>query len=65
MVSLKIGNSSPKQVVHGRVDINGPVVALYSIDKSKKDEARLELAHHMKPGDRVIHDGEGNYSVDF
>ena len=62
MVSLKLQLGTAVEVKKGLVDINGPCVALYELDKN--EEAKLVKAYHLQPGEIVRRIEGDNYVVE-
>ena len=62
MASLKLQSGTPVEVKKGMVDINGPCVSLYELDKN--DAPKLVKAYHLLPGEIVRRIEGDNYVVE-
>jgi hypothetical protein len=62
MTSLKLQLGTTVEVKKGLVDINGPCVALYELDKN--GDTKLVKAYHLQPGEIVRRTEGDNYVVE-
>ncbi len=62
MASLKLQLGTVVEVKRGMVDVNGPCVALYEIDRV--GETKLVKAYHLQPGEVVRRTEGDNYVVE-
>ena len=62
MASLKLQAGTPVEVKKGMVDINGPCVAIYEVDKT--GNPKLVKAYHLLPGETVRRTEGDDYVVE-